>query len=86
VVTIGTTTGSYSGAPLQRKNQIELVLEFPSVGSVVLNQSKLRHYPNQETFDAAPSGWFVDSKKIVHAKSEGLPSNQVKRFEFLSKN
>ena len=82
VVTIGATTGTYAGAKSQRANQVELILENPSITSVRVNNENLAHYTTSALFQAAKSGWMIDKQKRIHAKSAVLSSNQAKRFEF----
>ncbi len=83
-VTIDPSSGTYSGAPSSRANQIDLVTHGSAsqVSAVTLNGSPLTQYPNKAAFDAATSGWYNAGGDLVVAKSDSLSVSTTKTFAF----
>jgi alpha-glucosidase (family GH31 glycosyl hydrolase) len=79
-VTIAASTGAYSGAPFNRANVVELVVESTQSSAVTLNGSPLTQYANKAAFDAAPSGWYNAGGNLIVAKSASLSVTNAKTF------
>jgi alpha-glucosidase (family GH31 glycosyl hydrolase) len=79
-VTIEPASGTYDGAPGSRNNVVQIVARDATAVDVTVNGSRLTGQPTAAAFDAADSGWYVDSGLIV-AKSGALDVLQRKVFE-----
>lgn len=80
-VTVGASSGTYSGAPSSRNNVIELVTNTQASG-VTLNGTPLTQYPSKSAFDAAASGWYNAGGGLVVAKSGAQSVTSAKTFQF----
>lgn len=81
-VTVYARQGEYAGAPAQRNNVVELVLDAGRVEAVRLDGQPLRRYATRQAWEQAESGWFDAGEKLVLAKSGALPVSREKHFEF----
>ncbi|QYF74432.1 TIM-barrel domain-containing protein [Cryobacterium sp. PAMC25264] len=81
-VTVGASSGTYSGAPSSRKNVVELITTNTQVSTVSLDGSALTQYPTKATFDAANSGWYNAGGDLVVAKSISVAVSGAKTFAF----
>jgi alpha-glucosidase len=81
-VTVGSASGSYTGAPTQRDTVIELVVDNTQASAVTLNGSPLPQYPDRAAFDAAASGWFNAGSNLVIAKAGASSVATTKIFDF----
>jgi alpha-glucosidase len=81
-VTIGATSGTYSGAPSSRNNVVELVAENAQSSGVTLNATALAQQPTQSAFDSADSGWLNAGNNLILAKtgSQGVASPKTLVF------
>lgn len=80
-VTVGASTGTYSGAPTTRANTVHLV-STTQASSVTLNGTALTQHPAKTAFDAAASGWYNAGNNLVVAKSTSMPVATAKTFRF----
>jgi alpha-glucosidase len=82
-VTIGKTSGNYTGTPTSRDNIIKLSLESAaSIADVTLNRSNLDRFNSLADFEAAVSGWYYAGNNILFAKSGELNTKDQKTFNF----
>jgi alpha-glucosidase len=82
-VTIAASKGTYTGAPLKRKNCIQLVSNgFGKPQNVKVNGVNLKERPNQLAFDTSISGWFYAGDDYTLAKTEELAVNTEKKIVF----
>jgi alpha-glucosidase len=81
-VTIAPSTGSYTGAPSNRDNIIELVIDGTQASTVTLNGAALPQHPNKAAFDTASNGWYNAGSNLVIAKSGDMPVSTTKTFAF----
>jgi Starch binding domain/Domain of unknown function (DUF5110)/Glycosyl hydrolases family 31 len=81
-VTIGASSGTYTGAPSSRATVVELVSEDTQASAVTLNGSPLTQHANQAAFDAAASGWYNAGGNLSVAKSASLSVTSPKTFVF----
>ncbi|HXN49697.1 MAG TPA: TIM-barrel domain-containing protein, partial [Bryobacteraceae bacterium] len=68
-VTIGATSGTYSGAPASRNNVVELLAENAQSSGVTLNGTALAQLADQPSFDSADSGWLNAGNNLILAKT-----------------
>jgi alpha-glucosidase len=80
-VTIAASSGTYTGAPCNRANVVELVSDTQA-SAVTLNGSALTQYPAKAAFDAASGGWYNAGGNLVVAKSGSLSTATAKTFSF----
>ena len=81
-VTIGATSGTYSGAPASRNNSLELVAENAQATGVTLNGTALPPVAGQAAFDAAASGWFNAGNSLILAKTGAQSVSAAKTVVF----
>jgi alpha-glucosidase len=81
-VTIQPATGSYQGAPQDRRNMVELVADRAVATGVTLNGSALAQQTSRAGFDTASSGWFNAGNNLIVAKSDRLGIGVAKAFQF----
>jgi alpha-glucosidase len=82
LVTIGKTSGDYTGKPVIRQYTVELVLESEKVSGVSLNGSALPFFAKAEDFDRCVSGWYVGGDGVIYAKSPQMSADEDKIFQF----
>jgi hypothetical protein len=81
-VSIGATSGTYTGAPASRNNVVELVAENAQANSVTLNGNSLPPLTSQAAFDGASSGWFNAGNNLILAKTGSLDVTANKTLVF----
>jgi alpha-glucosidase (family GH31 glycosyl hydrolase) len=81
-VTVGGSSGTYTGAPSSRKNVVELVTNNTQASAVTLGGTALTQYGSKTTFDAASIGWYNAGGNLVVAKSASLAVSGAKTFAF----
>jgi alpha-glucosidase (family GH31 glycosyl hydrolase) len=74
--------GGYDGAIAMRANVVELVVDDAEAVEVILNGVPLAEHPTRAAFDAAASGWVNAGRNLVLARSDPLPVEDAKTFEF----
>lgn len=80
-VTVAASSGTYTGAPANRANVVELVADTQASG-VTLNGAALAQLADKAAFDAAGSGWYNAGGNLVVAKSASLAVTSAKTFAF----
>jgi alpha-glucosidase len=81
-VTIGAAQGSYAGAPGERANQLELVVEnAAALQSVRLNGVELPRLATQAEWDAAAQGWYLAGERYIRVKTIPLAVELEKIFQ-----
>lgn len=80
-VTIGASSGTYTGAPSGRANVVQLI-STTQASTVTLNGTTLTQHASKAAFDAAASGWYNAGGNVVVAKSTSLPVTTTKTFRF----
>lgn len=80
-VTVAPSAGTYTAAPTNRANVVELVADTQASG-VTLNGTALTQLANKAAFDAASSGWYNAGGKLIVAKSTALTVTSAKTFVF----
>ncbi len=81
-VNIGASSGTYTGAPSSRSDEVHLVTGGSQVSTVTLNGSALTQLSNKVAFDAASSGWYNTGGGVVVAKSGSVAVTSAKTFVF----
>lgn len=82
-VTIGAAQGGYSGAPFERANQLELVVEnAAALQSVSLNGADLPRLAGSDEWEAASQGWYLAGERLIRVKTIPLAVEQEKEFIF----
>lgn len=82
-VTIGAARGGYSGAPFERANQLELVVEnAAALQSVSLNGADLPRLAGPDEWKAASQGWYLAGERLIRVKTIPLAVEQEKEFIF----
>lgn len=80
-VTIGASTGTYTGAPSTRANVVQLI-STTQASAVTLNGATLTQHASKAAFDAATSGWYNAGGNVIVAKSSALSVATAKTFRF----
>jgi alpha-glucosidase len=80
-VTIGASSGTYTGAPTSRRNVVELVASTQA-SAVTLGGTALTQYSSKSAFDAASSGWYNAGGNLIVAKSSSVAVSGSKTFVF----
>jgi alpha-glucosidase (family GH31 glycosyl hydrolase) len=84
IVTVGASLGTYAGAPIDRDNVIKLIAgDGGIITQVRMNGVTLMQFPSQASWEAAPSGWYIDENGMIIARSGILSVTINKTFEFI---
>lgn len=81
-VTIAASSGTYTGAPSNRDNVVELVVDDTQASAVTYNSSSLTQYTTKAGFDAATSGWYNAGSNLIVAKNDSVAVSTAKTFVF----
>lgn len=80
-VVVGSSVGTYDGAPDSRDTVIELIVD-KSGKDVTLNDESLPKFSNLADFTQADSGWFEAGNHTITAKSGEKSVSETKTFVF----
>ncbi|MGF1641591.1 MAG: TIM-barrel domain-containing protein [Rhodospirillales bacterium] len=75
-------SGAYAGAPSQRQNVVELVVDDAEATTVSLDNVALVPHATRADFEAASSGWVNAGRNLILAKSAARPVADAKTFVF----
>lgn len=81
-VTVGASSGTYTGAPSSRPTVVELVTDGTQASAVTLGGSALTQRASKAAFDAATSGWYNAGGGLVVAKAASSAVTSAKTFSF----
>ncbi len=81
-VTVDSAQGTYDGAPTSRNNVVRMVVRDAKGTAVTMNGQVLQRFDSKAAFEAAPSGWYNETRNVIVAKSGPQNVSTKKVFQF----